>query len=46
MRRTTYWMSGSLLAALGLTLGLSCSQEAPKAPLQSSVEVTYYYLPG
>ncbi len=46
MRKTGFWMSGTLLAVLGLTLALSCSQEAPKAPSQTAVEVTYYYLPG
>jgi hypothetical protein len=46
MRRTALWISGALLAVLGLTLSLSCTQEAQKIPKQATVEVTYYYLPG
>ena len=46
MRRSALQVSGSLLAALGLMLGVSMAQLAQAAPAKVPVEVTYYYLPG
>jgi len=39
-------VSGVLLAALGLALGVTWAQQSQPAPAKAPVVVTYYYLPG
>ena len=46
MRKMTFRISGVVLVALGLTLSPSWPQEAQKSPEKTTLEVTYYYLPG
>ncbi len=46
MRGRTIQVSGVLLAALGLALGMTWAQQTQPAPAKAPVVVTYYYLPG
>jgi len=46
MRGRAIHVSGGLLAALGLALGVTMAQQSQPAPAKAPVAVTYYYLPG
>jgi hypothetical protein len=46
MRRRTVLISGAMLAALVLAMGLMPDRQAQAAASKTTVEVTYYYLPG
>ena len=46
MRRRAFLVSGALLTAFGLALAPSWSEQKQPAPAKTTVEVTYYYLPG
>ena len=46
MRGKAIQVSGVLLAALGLVLGVAWAQQSQPAPAKAPVVVTYYYLPG
>lgn len=46
MRGSAMRVSGALLAALVLVLGMTWAGETPSEPAKTPVVVTYYYLPG
>ena len=46
MRGRAIQVSGVLLAALGLALGVTMAQQSQPAPAKAPMVVTYYYLPG
>jgi hypothetical protein len=46
MRRRAVLVSGTMLAVMVLTLGLMPARQAEAASSKTTVEVTYYYLPG
>jgi len=46
MRGRAIQVSGVLLAALGLALGVTTAQQSQSASAKAPMMVTYYYLPG
>lgn len=46
MRSMTAKVTGLLLAALVLSLGMSLARDEEPAPARGPVVVTYYFLPG
>lgn len=46
MRRRAVLAAGAMVAAVVLTMGLMLDRQAQAAASKTTVEVTYYYLPG
>jgi ABC-type glycerol-3-phosphate transport system substrate-binding protein len=46
MRRRAVLVAGAMLAVLALALGVMPDRQAQAAASKTTVEVTYYYLPG
>lgn len=46
MERKVVKISGAVVVALGLVLGLLSAQPTQTAPAKGALQVTYYFLPG